>query len=127
MNRKMRKSIMRLSGVNMLLGLWIMISPFVLGFHQFLPAVRNNTAVGVGIAFFALLRLSSIENQPVWSWCNTLLGLWLIISPFLLGFAHLPPAMLNNLLAGALVQLLAYTSAHVTEPRKGRLVSVYED
>jgi hypothetical protein len=117
-NAETRKSLLRLSGINILLGLWILISPYVLAFHQLPPAVWNNVILGILIAFFAFVRVSSIENQPVWSWWNALLGLWVVISPFVLGFAQTTTALVNNIVAGALVGLLACTSAHVTAPQK---------
>ena len=104
---------MRLSGVNVLLGLWLMISPLVLALHQRTEAW--NTMVGGFLVFsFALVRVSSIEDEPFWSWCNTLLGLWLVVSPLLLGFVHPAIGMLNSVLAGSLIGLLAYASAHMT-------------
>lgn len=36
-------------------------------------------------------------------WINFTLGLWLIISPFLLGYSHLRPAMWNANIVGVLV------------------------
>ncbi len=106
------------SGINILLGVWIMISPFVLAFSHPLPAVWGNIVVGFVVGLFALIRASGAYHQPGWSWGNTLLGLWLIISPFLLGFTHVVAITVNNIVVGVVVGLLALTSALATKPSK---------
>jgi hypothetical protein len=98
------------SGANILLGAWILISPFALAIHHFAPALWNNTVVGILVGLFALIRVSSLYDHPWWSFCNTLLGIWLGISPFLLGFAHWRSAMLSNVIGGAVIAVLALTS-----------------
>jgi hypothetical protein len=90
----------------------------VLAFHHLLPAARNNVVVGIVVALFALIRASSGYRRAGWSWFNGLLGLWLVISPFVLGFPNHFAAMLNNVIAGAVIALLAFTSAASVEPRK---------
>jgi hypothetical protein len=98
------------SGANILLGVWILISPFALAFHHFAPALWNNTLAGILIGLLALVRVSSLYDHPRWSGCNALLGVWLVISPFLLGFGHLMSAMLNNIIVGTLIAVLALAS-----------------
>lgn len=40
-------------------------------------------------------------------WLNFTLGLWLIISPFLLGYSHVRPAMWNEVIVGFLVVIFS--------------------
>jgi hypothetical protein len=103
------------SGINILLGLWILISPFAMGFHHLQAALWNNVAAGILIAAFAFFRVSKGHHQAGWSWGNAFLGLWLIISPFVLGFAHTLPAKWNNIIVGAIIGLLACVSANSTK------------
>ena len=105
--------------VSTLLGLWIILSPFALAFHHLHPAIWNNVAVGVVVAAFALLRVSRGYTQPGWSWCNTILGMWLIASPFALHFAQASAALWNNVIAGALVALFACASALLVRRQAG--------
>ncbi|TAK09879.1 MAG: hypothetical protein EPO39_01475 [Candidatus Manganitrophaceae bacterium] len=42
-------------------------------------------------------------------WINFILGLWLIISPFLLGYSHVRPAMWNEIIVGVLVLIFSST------------------
>ncbi len=106
------------SGINILLGVWIIISPFVLGFQNLPAAVWNNVIVGILVGLFALIRSSSSYSPPGWSWCNVVLGAWLIISSFVLGFVHTPAALLNNLIAGVVIGLLALSRAVTARPTK---------
>lgn len=103
-------------GVDMLLGLWILFSPFLLGFRGVLPATWNNLGVGVLMAVFCGLRVSVGYNQPVWSWFTGVLALWLIVSPFVLGFTHRPDAMWNDIIVGAVAAVLGWRGTWVPEP-----------
>lgn len=42
-------------------------------------------------------------------WINFILGLWLIISPFLLGYSNVRPAMWNEIIVGVLVLIFSST------------------
>lgn len=41
-------------------------------------------------------------------WVNLILGLWLIISPWVLGFSTVAGAMWNSLIVGIVVAILSY-------------------
>ena len=44
-------------------------------------------------------------------WAEVLFGAWLIISPFVLGFAHDKLGLLNNIISGIVLILLALASS----------------
>lgn len=73
------------SWVNILLGVWVGISPFVLGFSRNTPAMWNNIAVGVAIVLLA--SVSGWRNGALPA-LIVLLGAWLFASPFVLGFSR---------------------------------------
>jgi hypothetical protein len=106
-----RQSSRGMSGLNILLGLWVVISPFVLTFAQNSVAMWNNVATGGAIALLALMRLGSPQAGA--SWMNIALGVWLIISPFVLGFTGMGVAMWNNVILGIIVALVAMGSSTV--------------
>jgi hypothetical protein len=74
------------SWVNVLLGLWLIVSPWALG-YGYGAAVANDVVLGILIAAVALWSVSvpSIETAP--AWINVILGMWLIIAPWVLGVA----------------------------------------
>ena len=95
------------SWVNILLGIWIIASPFVLGFHS--PnTMWNNIIVGAAVGILALIRWGM--HQTGWSWLNLVLGIWLVISPFV--FFLSGAAMWNNVILGIIVAAFALTNTY---------------
>ena len=93
--------------INVLLGIWVIISPFVLGFALLPRAMWNNAIAGIIVAALALTRTGS-PQQSGWSWANVILGIWLIISPFVVtAFSQLMNFRANNIILGILVGLVA--------------------
>ena len=105
------------SGINVVLGLWTIISPFVLAFGQYAVPMWNNVATGGAIVLCALFRVSSHQRQTGWSWINVILGAWLIISPFVLGFATMATPLWNNIIIGALTVIVAASSMAAANPK----------
>jgi hypothetical protein len=93
--------------VNVLLGFWIIISPFVLGLHA-PKAIWNNVVVGAVVGILAIVRWSA--DQAGWSWLNLFLGIWLVISPFVLVLGT--AAMWNNVIPGIIVAAFALTNTY---------------
>jgi hypothetical protein len=104
----------RVSWINIVLGIWVIISPFVVQFMHFPAAMWNNVIVGIVIAILAIIR-TSVPRQTGWSWVNVILGIWMIISPFALG-AMTTAVLWNNIILGIVIALIATGSASSTEP-----------
>jgi hypothetical protein len=94
------------SWVNILLGIWVIISPFVLGMNP--KGIWNNVVAGAVVGILAILRLSM--HQRGWSWLNLILGIWLVISPFVLFLGT--AAMWNNVVLGIIVAAFALTNTY---------------
>lgn len=91
--------------VNILLGVWVVSSPWVVGFQD-IPAAMANAA-GVGMALIAT-ALGAIFMPRAWEeWTEGALGVWMIASPWLLGFSAHSGALMSMLLTGAAVMALA--------------------
>jgi len=95
------------SWANVLLGIWVIISPFVLGVHT-PKGIWNNVVVGALVGILAVIRWSM--HQQGWSWLNMILGIWLVISPFVLFLSG--AAMWNNAILGIIVAALALTNTY---------------
>jgi SPW repeat len=100
----------RSTWVNILLGMWVVVSPFVLTIHS-PKAIWNNVATGIVIGILALIRGS--VHRPGWSWLNLVLGIWLVISPFVLVVSGV--AMWNNVIAGIIIAASALTNTYLKE------------
>ena len=91
--------------LNLILGIWMIISPWALKYSAEQTTTRNAVILGILIglaALFALFRVMAWEE-----WGNFILGIWLIISPWLLGFSNLSTAMSNAVIIGIAVAALA--------------------
>jgi hypothetical protein len=96
---------------NLVLGLWLMISPFVLVFvnHRIFRVLWEDLLLGFGIATFSLCRiLSRRKGEIVFAdWLVIVLGLLTVVNPFLYSYTNAPLAKWNNLIVGAIILGLA--------------------
>jgi hypothetical protein len=97
------------SWVNFILGLWLIVAPFVLLYRGISAALWDNIIVGVVIAILAGWRALGKESarMTVTSWLVALLGLWTIAAPFVFHYARNPSAMWNGVIVGIVVAILA--------------------
>ena len=98
-------------GVNVLLGLWLIVSPWALAFVANSTASWNVWIIGTIIAVASAAALVAFHAWE--EWVNIALAAWLIISPWIFGFADLQAAMWNQIIVGLIVGGLAIWSASV--------------
>jgi hypothetical protein len=104
-------------GLDILAGIWLVLSPFALRFYANATgaATTSNVVFGILIASLATARVVSSNPWSVWlSRVNALLGFWILISPWCLGFSGHHSATTNNVIMGLVVLLLASWSAFAT-------------
>ncbi|MER3537504.1 MAG: hypothetical protein C4298_05385 [Thermus sp.] len=90
---------------NLVLGLWLLLSPWLLGYTSLTNALWNSVIVGILVALMALMHL---RGGPLWEeWVNLVLGIWLILSPWILGFSGMASPTWNAVIVGVLVGLFA--------------------
>lgn len=93
---------------NVILGIWVAISPFVLAATRLPSATWDAVVVGLAVALIALTR--TLENHAVGG-INVLLGLWLIASPFVLGVAA-ASFFWSLIICGALIAIAALVAVN---------------
>lgn len=97
--------------LGMMAGLWVAISPWFLVLQA--PGARNATVndliTGLAVAAFGLLAVSGMRGFLGLELGGLLLGIWLIISPFILNakFSIQAPMYWSNIWAGALIAVFA--------------------
>jgi len=91
---------------NLVLGLWILASPWVLQITTTNNAVTWNLYI-VGIAVSAVAATALLAFQAWEEWTNLALGAWLFASPWALGFSTSTLLMWNAVIAGTIVVVLA--------------------
>jgi hypothetical protein len=87
------------------LGLWLAVSPWVLDHARVEAATANAAFVGLAIALGSHFEVSFDEKAV--EWFNMAAGLWLVLSPFLLGFSTESLATVNAIAVGTLVAACA--------------------
>lgn len=93
--------------VNLGMGGWLFISPWVLGFTGQPGPAWNCWALGVLVA---AVSVSALIQFVRWEeWLNAAIGLWLLASPWLLGFADsdAASALWNHVASGVVIGVLA--------------------
>ena len=109
--------------LNVIAGVWLIISSFVLGYTALPTAVWDTLIVGVVVVIFSWVRAAYPARNVGLSWLNLLLGVWLIISPFIFAYGAFPRPTWNDVILGIIVGVLAIWSA-VAAPsplwRRGR-------
>lgn len=93
-------------GVNMLLGLWLFVSPWVTDYATHQAGAWNAYVLGTAIVVFAAV---AVYMPTVWEEVvNMVFGVWLVISPYALGFMSQTPIAMNAVIVGALTVGFAY-------------------
>lgn len=91
--------------VILLLGLWLFISPWVLGYAADSPKAVNAYVVGIAMAVLAAFDL---YKTYLWAVAvNLLLGAWIAISPWVPTLADRGAMMTNSVIVGIAVVVLA--------------------
>ena len=100
--------------INLIAGVVLFISPWVLGFAGDGYA-WNAWIVGVVMALVAIAALVSFQQWE--EWVNLVLGIWAIISPWVLGFSGNGSAMAVHVIVGLLVAILSAIALWFTRNR----------
>jgi hypothetical protein len=96
---------------NLVLGLWLMLSPFVLVLlnSAAVEVLWEDLILGFGIAAFSVCRLLAERGQEIAlaDWFVTVLGFLTLVNPFLYAYFKIPVAAWNNVIIGTIVCSLA--------------------
>jgi hypothetical protein len=90
------------------LGLWLAVSPWVLGYAGEEAATGNAAIAGLALALGCHFEASFDEDSA--EWLNLAAGLWLVGAPFVLGFTERIDATANSVTVGAVVAALAVSA-----------------
>lgn len=102
-------------GLNLILGVWLFFAPF-LG----VPGMTGDAAWNSYIFGFliALFSVSALARPQKWEeGVNLVLGIWLILAPFVLGFLQMSGTAWNQIVIGIVI---AIDAAWALAQRPGR-------
>ena len=98
--------------INLLLGLWLIVAPYVIAFPGAASAGASATFwVGIGVALIAVWALAMPGLQAA-EWCQILLAAGYFFAPWVFGFAGTPAW--NAWIVSLLVICLAAAALPVT-------------
>jgi hypothetical protein len=95
--------------MNLTLGVYLIISPFLFAYADGYGGVSAWNSYLVGAALVVVTALASAKPQAWQEWVVLLLGIWLILAPFVLGFSGDGAAAWNQILTGVVVTIAAAT------------------
>ncbi|MDM0118098.1 SPW repeat protein [Variovorax sp. J22R133] len=87
------------------LGVWLFLSPWLVGFQD--QATPTMNAVAAGILLGAAALGATFVPRAWEEWTEGALGLWMVVSPWVLGFETMRAPMMNALVTGIAVMGLA--------------------
>lgn len=91
--------------VNAVIGIWLVLSPWALSYSG--EIVPSANAVVIGVALVAAALGAMLVPQAWEEWTEAALGLWLIVSPWALGFSGHADARLVAIATGIVIAVLA--------------------
>ncbi len=105
--------------LNALLAVWLFISPWVLNFGGVvdggpgtgtaavaMTAAWNAWVLGVIVFLLAITAARQPGSGP--EWLNVLLGIWIFIAPWVLGFVFFPAASWDHWIVGAAIAIVGF-------------------
>lgn len=99
-----------------ILGLLLLIAPLIFGYTGLQAAFWNSLIVGILIAVAAFWEALNVERSDV-NLFVSILGIWMIFSPYLLRYSTIRVALWSNLIIGLVVAALAGYQAAQTSRR----------
>jgi cation transport ATPase len=97
--------------LNLVFGLWLFFSPWLLQYYTARPytdqtfALWNSVVFGAAVVVFAVWALFVPKKWEEWT--NLVLGLWLIASPWVLGFHTYTVAAANMVIVGLVIAVFS--------------------
>jgi hypothetical protein len=96
-----------MDGLIFLTGLYLAISPWVIGFSGLRNLTVNNLIVGIALAALAVALASAHGHTHGVTWVAPIIGVWTIIAPWVMsGHVATTRTIWNNVVTGAIATVL---------------------
>ncbi|MEU4534891.1 SPW repeat protein [Streptosporangium sp. NPDC023825] len=99
-----------IEGLSLLAGLYLAISPWVVGFNGLSRLTVSNLVTGIAVAALALAFASAYGRTYGISWVAPVIGIWTILAPWITGSAT-RGSIWNNVITGIVILLLGLGAA----------------
>lgn len=106
-------------GLTFLTGLYLAVSPWVVGFNGMTTLMGNDLIVGIALALLALGFASAYGRMHGIAWVAPLIGVWTIVAPWVIsGDVATTQTVWSNVVAGAVAVLLGLGAMTLGTTRK---------
>ncbi len=104
-----------ITGLVLLSGLYLAISPFVVGFARLLPVTMSNLGTGIVLAALSFGVSASYERWHGLTWVIPVLGAWTFVSQWVIrgGTFNTTPVVTNNIIVGAVTFVLGLATLYL--------------
>lgn len=110
-----------IDGLTFLAGLYLAISPWILGFNGMTPLTVSNLIVGLALAALAMGFVSAYGRVHGIAFVAPLLGVWAIISPWVIrGDMTTTTTVVSNVIIGGVSVLLGLAAMSFGLARRRR-------
>ena len=100
-------------GIALLTGLYVAASPWIVGFSASRQLAGCDLIAGIAVAVLAYGFASALDRTHGMTWTLPVLGLWVIVSPWILhGFTPTAGMIWSNVIAGAVLACLGMTATY---------------
>ena len=106
--------------INILLGAWLIVAPFVMGYAGSTLELANDAAIGVLLIGCSWWMLAGGTAQVACSALELLGGLWLIATPFYFHYEKMSRVYTNNVLVGILATMVGASATWMLSSRLRR-------
>ncbi len=96
-------------------GVWEILAPFIFGYSAVAGATVDAIILGIlllGLGLWTALARSAATVRTL-SWIDAVLGLWLILAPFVVGYSGSVGPVVNDIIVGAVVLVVEVWGAVV--------------
>ncbi|AWS46071.1 SPW repeat protein [Streptosporangium sp. 'caverna'] len=102
-----------IDGLSLLAGLWLAISPWVVGFNGLSRISVSNLVTGIALAALAMAFAAAFGRTYGLSWIAAIIGIWTIIVPWVTGSAT-TSTIWTNVVTGVVIFLLGMGAVAVS-------------
>lgn len=103
------------SVLNIIAGIYLLLSPFILSYSNLTNVARNDIVVGFLVLILAIIGAANRGARWI-RWLTALFGIWLLFSPFLIGYG-VARVLWNHIILGILIIVFSATRTS-TVPRQ---------
>lgn len=91
--------------INLILGAVLFLAPWLFGFADATAAAWNAWIAGIVVA---ALSIAALVRFAEWEeWVNVVVGIWILVSPWVLGFSGITSAMWVCVVLGIVIAAMA--------------------